>query len=122
PRTAGHSARAEIALGSAMRILLLPLALCIASSAVMAQTSPPVPQQVLTLERLFASPSLSGPTPRLLRLSPDGRLATMLRNRPDDRARYDLWAVDTATGAAHMLLDPSRAASRAALPAEEMRR
>ncbi|MEA3032751.1 MAG: dipeptidyl-peptidase 4, partial [Sphingomonadales bacterium] len=76
----------------------------------------------LTLERLFASPSLSGPTPRLLRLSPDGRLATLLRNRPDDRDRYDLWAVDTATGQARMLVDSSRVGSGAALSEEEMMR
>ena len=66
----------------------------------------------LTLERLFASPSLSGPTPRLLKLSPDGRLATLLRNRADDRDRYDLWAVDTATGEARMLVDSAAARHR----------
>lgn len=104
-----------------MRFLLpfLLVAFCMPASA---QTPPPVPQQTLTLERLFASPSLSGPTPRLLRLSPDGRLATLLRNRPDDRDRYDLWAVDTATGAAHMLVDSSRVGSGAVLSEEEMMR
>ena len=102
--------------------LLLSLALLAAGSPLMALTPPPVPQQELTLERLFASPSLSGPTPRLLRLSPDGRLATLLRNRPDDRDRYDLWAVDTATGQARMLVDSSRVGSGAALSEEEMMR
>jgi dipeptidyl-peptidase-4 len=101
---------------------LLPLALSLLAAPAMAQTPPPVPQQSLTLERLFASPSLSGPTPRLLRLSPDGRLATLLRNRPDDRDRYDLWAVDTATGQARMLVDSSRFGSGAALSEEEMMR
>jgi len=103
--------------------LLLSLLLLVASSPAMAQTPPPpVPQQPLTLERLFASPSLSGPTPRLLRLSPDGRLATLLRNRPDDRDRYDLWAVDTATGQARMLVDSSRVGTGATLSEEEMMR
>ncbi len=60
----------------------------------------PLTAAELTLERLFQSPSLSGPAPRLLKLSPDGRLATLLMNRPDDRDRYDLWAIDTTTGAA----------------------
>jgi dipeptidyl-peptidase-4 len=101
---------------------LIPLALMILGTTAMAQTPPPVPQQALTLERLFASPSLSGPTPRLLRLSPDGRLATLLRNRPDDRDRYDLWGVDTATGEARMLVDSSRVGSGAALSEEEMMR
>jgi len=76
----------------------------------------------LTLERLFASPSLSGPTPRLLKLSPDGRLATLLRNRPEDRDRYDLWAVDTATGEARMLVDSARIGTGAQLSEEEMMR
>src|SRR3954466_3627289 len=101
---------------------LIPLALTAVSMPAIAQTSQPVPQQLLTLERLFASPSLSGPTPRLLRLSPDGRLATMLRNRPDDRDRYDLGGVDTGTGQARMLVDSSRVGSGAALSEDEMMR
>lgn len=102
-----------------MRILLL-LAAAIAATAAPAQ--PPAAQQPLTLERIFASPSLSGPTPRLLKLSPDGRLATLLRNRPDDRDRYDLWAVDTATGQARMLVDSARLGTGAALSEDEMMR
>lgn len=78
--------------------------------------------QALTLERVFASPSLSGPTPRLPKLSPDGRYATMLRNRDSDRERYDLWAVDTTTGQARMLVDSERLGSGAALSEEEMMR
>lgn len=76
----------------------------------------------LTLERVFASPSLSGPTPRRPELSPDGRLVTLLRNRADDRERYDLWAVDATTGAARMLVDSSRVGTGAALSEEEMMR
>lgn len=79
------------------------------------------PQQ-LTLERVFASPSLSGPSPRLPKLSPDGRYATMLRNRDSDRDRYDLWAVDTTTGQARMLVDSERLGTGAALSEEEMMR
>jgi dipeptidyl-peptidase-4 len=82
----------------------------------------PARAEELTLERLFASPSLSGPTPRLLKLSPDGRLATLLRNRPEDRDRYDLWAVDTATGQARMLVDSARLGTGAQLSEEEMMR
>lgn len=73
----------------------------------------------LTLERIFASPSLSGPTPRALKLSPDGRTATLLKARPDDRDRYDLWAVDTATGASRMLVDSTKLGSGAALSETE---
>ena len=83
-----------------------------------------VPAQArdLTLERLFQSPSLSGPTPRLLKLSPDGRWATLLRNRPDDRDRFDLWAVDTSTGAARMLVDSARLGTGADISEEEKMR
>jgi dipeptidyl-peptidase-4 len=97
--------------------LLLPLA-ALALTAV----ATPAQAEQLTLERIFASPSLSGPTPRALKLSPDGRLATMLRNRPDDRNRYDLWAVDTTTGQARMLVDSARVGSGAQISEDEMMR
>src|SRR6476661_5116115 len=99
--------------------LLLPLAAALALTTVIAA---PAQAEQLTLERIFASPSLSGPTPRLLKLSPDGGLATMLRNRADDRNRYDLWAVDTTTGQARMLVDSARVGSGAALSEQEMMR
>ena len=77
----------------------------------------------LPLDRLFASPDLSGPTPRKPKLSPDGRLVTLLRNRTEDRDRYDLWAIDPATGAARMLVDSKKFATGAELSeAERMQR
>ena len=76
----------------------------------------------LTVERVFQSPSISGQTPRSLALSPDGRLATLLRNRADDRDRYDLWAVDTTTGQSRMLVDSLKIGSGAALSEEEKMR
>jgi dipeptidyl-peptidase-4 len=76
----------------------------------------------LPLERVFASPSLSGPTPRQARLSPDGRLVTLLKNRADDKDRYDLWAIDTATGAERMLVDSQKIGSGAAISEEEKMR
>jgi dipeptidyl-peptidase-4 len=83
----------------------------------------PVPQTPLTIDRIFASPSLSGPTPRKLKLSPDGKWVTLLKPRPDDRDRYDLWAVDTTTAKQTMLVDSKKVGSGAALSeAEKMRR
>jgi dipeptidyl-peptidase-4 len=77
----------------------------------------------LTLDRIFASPSLNGSAPRALKISPDGKLVTLLRNRPDDRERYDLWAIDTTTGAARMLVDSARVGTGAELTeAEKMQR
>jgi dipeptidyl-peptidase-4 len=85
-------------------------------STAVAQTNPNgKPLQPLTLERVFAAPALSGPVPRMVKLSPDGRLATLLRNRPDDVTRYDLWAIDPATAQMRMLVDSKRVGSGAEL-------
>ncbi|RSY89605.1 S9 family peptidase [Sphingomonas koreensis] len=81
-----------------------------------------VPQR-LTLERVFASPDLAGSNPRALKLSPDGKFVTVLRNRADDRDRYDLWAMDTATGEWRMLVDSKKIGTGAELSeAEKMQR
>ena len=82
----------------------------------MAETLAPRP---LTLERVFASPDLSGQRPRMLKLSPDGSLVTLLRNRPQDRDRYDLWAIDTRTGRASMLVDSEKFGSGGQISEEE---
>ena len=81
------------------------------------------PARPLTLERIFASPALTGKVPREAKLAPDGKLAALLRNRPDDIQRYDLWAIDPATGQARMLVDSKKVGSGAALSeAERMQR
>jgi dipeptidyl-peptidase 4 len=100
------------------------VALVTAQNATLAQTSAQTAVQPapLMLERVFASPALTGARPRVLKLSPDGRLATLLQNRPDDRARFDLWAVDTATGARRMLVDSTRLAGGPLSEAERMNR
>ncbi|MBL9175542.1 MAG: DPP IV N-terminal domain-containing protein [Verrucomicrobiales bacterium] len=71
----------------------------------------PPPAQALTLERVFASPALDGPMPREVRLSPDGQHLTLLRNRPDDRERYDLWGFNRTTGQWRMLVDSQKLTS-----------
>ncbi len=77
----------------------------------------------LTLERLFASPDLAGTTPRALKLSPDGKYVTLLRNRADERERFDLWAMDTATGEWRMLVDSKKIGTGAEISeAEKMQR
>ena len=103
-----------------MKLALLATALLV-SVPVMAQQTPQA--QPLTLERVYASPSLGGPRPRVLKLAPDGRLATLLKSRPSDKDRFDLWAVDTATGQSRMLVDSEKLSSGAALSeAERMNR
>ncbi len=80
-------------------------------------------QQKLTLERVFASPDLSGSAPRGVRLSPDGKLLTLLRGREDEKDRFDLWALDTQTGDWRMLVDSEKVGSGAELSeAEKMQR
>ena len=105
-----------------MKLGLLATSLLIAAPAA-AQPALQAPAQPLTLERVYASPSVTGPRPRVLKLSPDGRLATLLKNRVADKDRFDLWAVDTATGQSRMLVDSEKLASAAALSeAERMNR
>ncbi|WP_233350349.1 S9 family peptidase [Henriciella barbarensis] len=59
----------------------------------------------LTIERLYSSPSLSGPAPTGVKYSPDGGRVTFLKAREDDSSRYDLWQFDVQTGAQSMLVD-----------------
>lgn len=98
---------ASVALGA---LLLLPIV-------------PVQAQEKLTLERVFASPDLAGPLPRVLKLSPDGKLVTLLKPRADEKERLDLWAIDTSTGAERMLVDSKKTGSGAELSeAEKMQR
>src|SRR6478735_792409 len=91
--------------------------------AALALIAAPASAEKLPLDRLFASPSLAGPSPRALKLSPDGKLATVLRSRPTDKDRFDLWAIDTVTGKQRMLVDSEKVGSGAAVSeAEKMRR
>lgn len=73
----------------------------------------------LSLERVFASPGLDGPAPRQVKLSPDGKYLTLLRNRPDDRDRYDLWGYEIAQGAWRMLVDSEKLGSGRELSEDE---
>ncbi|APE28485.1 S9 family peptidase [Aurantiacibacter gangjinensis] len=81
-------------------LFLAALAASTMATPVMAQDAPE-----LTFERVFASPSLDGPSPRQAKLSPDGRYLTVLRNREDERERYDLWAYDRESSEWSMLVD-----------------
>ena len=73
----------------------------------------------LSFERVFASPGLDGPSPRKPKLSPDGRYLTVLRNREDDRERYDLWAYDRSGGTWAMLVDSEKIGSGRELSEDE---
>lgn len=92
-------------------------------AVVLVSTVPVKAQEKLTLERVFASPDLAGPQPRALKLSPDGKLVTLLKPRADEKERLDLWAIDSSSGAERMLVDSKKTGSGAALSeAEKMQR
>ena len=84
--------------------LVLAAALATMSLAVTA-TPPAARAAVLTPERVFASPDLSGPQARGVALSPDGTAVTYLKAKADDVDITDLWIAPVAGGAPHMLID-----------------
>lgn len=69
----------------------------------------------LTLDRLHADPSLSGPGVRALKVSPDGARVTFLRARPDDQFQLDLWEYNMKDKTTRRLVD-----SKALVPVENL--
>ncbi|MEP2736185.1 MAG: DPP IV N-terminal domain-containing protein [Erythrobacter sp.] len=102
-----------------MRLPILAAALCFAAP-VLAEDKPMTETGDLTFERVFASPSLNGPSPRAAKLSPDGRYLTVLRNREDDLSRYDLWGFDRTSGKWTMLVDSEKLGSGRELSEDEL--
>jgi dipeptidyl-peptidase 4 len=100
-----------------MRSLLLAAALLSAPAA--AEEAMTADAPTLSFERVFASPGLDGPAPRQVKLSPDGRYLTLLRNRADDRERYDLWGYDIETREWRMLVDSEALGSGRELSEDE---
>ncbi len=101
-----------------MRSVLAAVCLIFAFPAIAEDAMPEAPP-TLTFERVFASPGLDGPAPRQVKLSPDGRYLTLLRNRPEERERYDLWGYDIETGAWRMLVDSEALGSGRELSEDE---
>ena len=59
----------------------------------------------LTIERIYSSPSLSGPSIRGLKISPDGSRVTFLQGKESDYERLDLWEYNISTGKKELLFD-----------------
>lgn len=59
----------------------------------------------LTLDRIHADPSLSGPGVRSLKVSPDGARVTFLRGRDDNQFQLDLWEYNLKDKSTHRLVD-----------------
>ncbi len=105
-----------------MRSVLAAVALSVSTcltTPLCAEDVMPEVAPVLTFERVFASPSLDGPAPRQVKLAPDGRYLTLLRNRADDRERYDLWGYDIDTREWRMLVDSEKLGSGRELSEDE---
>lgn len=58
----------------------------------------------LTLEALHAQESLSGPSLRGARFSPDGKMVTILRGQSGNSRVLDLWAYDVQSGEGRILV------------------
>ncbi|MGB0515018.1 MAG: S9 family peptidase, partial [Wenzhouxiangellaceae bacterium] len=84
-----------------MNFRLIPLALLIGALTSTVTSAKDAP---LTLERIFDSPSLSGPSLRAARLSPAGDRVTFLRGRADDRSMLDVWEFHIESGQTRRLI------------------
>jgi dipeptidyl-peptidase-4 len=85
-----------------MRTVLLASTILLSATSALAQETP---SNILTPERVFASPNLNGPVAKGVSLSPDGQLVAFLRSRPDNVDVQDLWAAPTGAGEPYKLID-----------------
>lgn len=67
--------------------------------------SSPLHAERLTLDRIHADPALSGPTVKVLKVSPDGARVTFLRGREDNQFQLDLWEYNLKDKSTRMLVD-----------------
>ncbi len=91
---------------AAMRNILLASTVLVATLSPLAAAAQESPDAaILTPERVFADPALSGPVAKGVSLSPDGELVAFLRSREDDVDVQDLWAAPTGEGEPFKLID-----------------
>ena len=99
---------------AAMRTFLLASTILMAATPAFAQSTPQPAtppaatapaSSILTVERVFANPSLAGPVAKGVSLSPDGELVAFLRSREDDVDVLDLWAAPVKGGEPFKLID-----------------
>jgi dipeptidyl-peptidase-4 len=84
-----------------------------------ASAADPSASQPLTPERVFASPSLSGPAARGVEVSPDGKWITWLKPEAQNQYKFDLWAAPTAGGEARLLVSGEAVEPRGQALSEE---
>lgn len=91
-------------------LLVATLALYGCSDSQLAQSDQPSLEPAvlkagnLTPEIIHSDPSLSGKSLRQVKISPDGKMVTVLQGREDDAKQQDLWAYDLATGEGKVLV------------------
>ncbi|MCJ8320377.1 MAG: S9 family peptidase [Colwellia sp.] len=61
--------------------------------------------QELTIERIFSAPALNGPSPKSLKISPDGKRVTFLQAKEKDVNRYDLWEYNIEKSTTQLLVN-----------------
>lgn len=83
-----------------------------ALAAVLTLTTPAMAEK-LTPQRVFADPSLSGPTAKGVALSPDGKRVTYLKGKAEAANVQDLWAADVKGGEPYRLIDSAALSSGA---------
>lgn len=66
----------------------------------------------LSLERIFSSPELDGPTLRHVKFSPSGKRISFLKSKSTDFEKLDLYEFNTDTGKEERLFDSDRLQSR----------
>jgi len=90
------------------------------SAAQQPQAQAPAPTGgVLTVERIYSQPSLSGHLTRGIAWTPDGKKVSFFRDIPPghgQKARSELWIMDTASGKGQLLLSAEKLET--ILPAE----
>jgi dipeptidyl-peptidase-4 len=75
----------------------------------------PIAANDLTLARIFGDPALAGPTPRAVKVSPDGQRVGFLRGRATDQHQLDFWCYDVKDATLLMRVD-----SKALVPEEKL--
>ncbi len=73
----------------------------------------------LTIDRLFDSPALAGPTLHGIKVTPDGSRITFLRGKTGASNRLDLWEYDLRERKSRLLIDCDSIDSDVELTAEE---
>lgn len=79
----------------------------------------PINAPQLSVERIYSSPDLTGPSPKNLSFSPDGKRVVFLQGKPEKSAQNDLWEYDISSGQKRLLVDSNLFGSDQILSEEE---